>query len=125
MPLNRMLDKYTRYSLMFEDEAHLDALKIDYLRVLTVCKSTERTQSLHGLPFRKDLPRPATSPVPKTYYLPEDDLPLFYFTHEQNYLTHPRNILAAIWRRADASWLREDGKEDTRGITRDPLPFLL
>jgi hypothetical protein len=122
--LEDMLERYTRYALMFNDEAHLQKYKFKGLRVLTVCKSQERAINLHGLPFRKDLKRPYNSPVPKNYFIPEDDLPRFYFANEENYIDAMQNVLASIWHRTDDDWLRKDNRENMRGIVPDPLPFV-
>lgn len=122
--LEDMLERYTRYALMFNDEAHLQKYKFKGLRVLTVCKSRERAMNLHGLPFRKDLARPYNSHVPKGFFIPEDDLPRFYFANEEDYFDAMQNVLASIWHRADEEWLRKDGSESTRGIIPDPLPLM-
>jgi hypothetical protein len=118
------LEKLTRCSLMFDDEAHVQKYQLRNIRSLTICKSKERAAILHGLPFRKDLARPYTSHVPKNYFIPEDNLPRFYFATETDYTHALQNVLASIWHRADEPWMRKDNSENTRGIVPDPLPLV-
>jgi hypothetical protein len=84
----------------------------------------ERATILRGVPFRKDILRPASSPVPKNYFIPEDNLPRFSFASETEYVHGLRNVLAIIWQRADAPWFKQDNRENTRGIVPDPLPLV-
>jgi hypothetical protein len=118
------LEKLTRCSLMFDDEAHFQKYKLLNIRSLTISKSRERAAILHGLPFRKDIARPVNSPVPKNYFIPEDNLPRFSFASETDYIHDLRNVLASIWHRADEPWFRKDDSANTRGIVPDPLPFV-
>jgi hypothetical protein len=46
MTLERMRDKFTRYSYMFSDRMHQEQFKVPHLRVLVVAKSTERAANL-------------------------------------------------------------------------------
>ena len=89
--------------------------------------SQERTVDLHGLPFRKDLERPSDSTLPKDFFIPEDDLPRYYFANEEDYIVDPKNVLAAIWHRADDEGFQKNEvgeivQENTRAIVPDPLP---
>jgi hypothetical protein len=125
--LELMLDRYTRYALMIQDGADVQKYKMENMRFLTICKSRERAINLHGLPFRKDLARPKDSPVPKNFFIPEDDLPRYYFANEEDYSVDLRNVLASIWHRADDEWFQKDEKgeieqENIRAIVPDPLP---
>ena len=122
-----MLDRYTRYALMVQDGADVQKYKMENMRFLTICKSKERTLNLHDLPFRKDLERPHDSLVPKNFFIPEDDLPRYYFANEEDYKVELQNVLAQIWHRADDQWYRVNGageieQENTRAIVPDPLP---
>jgi hypothetical protein len=125
--LSLMLERYTRYALMMQDGADFQKYHMQNMRVLTICKSQERTVDLHGLPFRKDLERPSDSILPKDFFIPEDDLPRYYFANEEDYIVDPKNVLAAIWHRADDEWFQKNEageivQENTRAIVPDPLP---
>jgi hypothetical protein len=125
--LSLMLERYTRYALMFKDQADIQKYQMQGMRVLTICKSQERTVDLHGLPLRKDLERPRDSALPKDFFIPEDDLSRYYFANEQDYNVDLKNVLASIWHRADEEWFQKDGageieQENTRAIVPDPLP---
>lgn len=102
MQLSRMLDKYARYSLMFQDNIHKQAFDVSDFRVLTITKSRERASNLASITADEAAP------------IPHAHKSLYYFTTEETYSEHPPNSLASIWRRADAI-------ETVRGIIAAPL----
>ena len=100
MQLSRLLEKYARYSAMYEDRKHIEAFGVPNFRVLTITKSKERAANLLALLTADTLGRkkngePISNPIPKAHRA------FFYFTTEANYHEHPQNVLAAIWQRAD------------------------
>ena len=116
MQNNRMLDKFTRYSLLYTNSQQAA------FRVLTITKSKERAQNLHDTATRGDsLNLPKFTALPKGYIMPAEHHPFFYFTDENNFLANPQNILASIWHRAGEPWLTEANHERTRAIIADPL----
>lgn len=121
MSNGRMLEKYSRYALMYEDSELEKAYGTRTARVLTVTRSLERAQNLHDTLSRTDLARPKNSAVSKNYTIPEALYGSFYFTSEENFAEHPENVLASIWHRADEAWFNESKKERTRAIISEPL----
>jgi DNA-binding PadR family transcriptional regulator len=105
MYLPRLLEKYTRYSLMYANRIHHEAFGIPSFRVLTVCKSKERASNILKLAAAE------ASAIPATYKN------FFYFTTEEVYKDEMQNIFAEIWKRADEP-------KPFRSILRaDPLPI--
>lgn len=87
MTLQRLLEKFARYSAMYRDRVHMKAYDIPSFRLLLVTKSRERASNVLTLASKDD------SPIPPDYRS------FFYFTTEEAYAEHPRNIFSPIWRR--------------------------
>jgi len=114
MQLSRLLEKYARYSEMYQNRKHQEAFGIPSFRVLTITKSKERAQNLLTLVHTDSFGRKKDGEVIPNP-IPKDRRPFFYFTTEENYHEHPENLLAAIWNRADEP-------KEPRAIIGSPLP---
>jgi len=90
MTLARLMDKYRRYTAMFEDRLHRESYGIQHFRVLTVTKSAERASNAIKLALDGELS------------IPENRRGLFYFTTELSYTEKPQNVLAGVWRKTNA-----------------------
>jgi len=90
MTLARLMDKYRRYTAMFEDRLHRESYGIQHFRVLTVTKSAERASNAIKLALDGELS------------IPENPRGLFYFTTELSYKEKPQNVLASVWRKTNA-----------------------
>lgn len=103
MTLERMMEKYARYSLMLQDKKHQDAFDIQSFRVLTIAKSRQRASNLVSvLHETTSVPLPDPETRKRTPYpFPAEHKKFFYFTTEETYTEAPANVLASIWRRAD------------------------
>lgn len=115
MQLSRLLEKYTRYSQMYQDRQHQERFNIPNFRVLTITKSRERATNLLALLTADVIGRKKNgdllpNPIPRAH------LPFFYFTTEQAYQAHSPNVLAAIWQRAD-------NPQEPRAVIGSPLPL--
>jgi hypothetical protein len=103
MTLDRLRDKFTRYSHMYSDRVHQEQFQIPNFRVLVVAKSAERAVNLLRILIDDETPA-----------MPAEHRGFFLVTTEQRYLEHPTNALAAIWRAAD-------NPHELRGIIPSPL----
>lgn len=119
MTLERMLEKYARYSLMFADKQHQEQFDItsNFPHVLTVAKSRERAANLAALLAEATTVylRDPDSRKPYEYRFPREHRKFFYFTTEETYQAAPTNALANIWRRAD-------DLTELRAVIASPLP---
>jgi len=112
MQLSRLVDKYRRYTAMFEDKLHRESYGVHHFRVLTVTKSAERAQNTIMLSVRE----PTKNPKPKDpFIIPENRRGLFYFTTELSYKDNPQNVLAGVWRKTS-------NQQEPSAFIASPLP---
>ena len=103
MTLERLELKFQSYARLYADRQHQEHFGIPSFRVLTVTKSQERASNLLKLAAGA-----AEWPL-------SEHRQLFYFTTEEAYRDALPNVLAAIWRSAEAP-------EDRTSVVWSPLP---
>lgn len=102
MSYDRMLEKFTQYSLFLADGQHKKAFQnVEEFHVLTIADTADRVRDLLNLLVKNTHAFPQKSTLPKGYRVPPQHMKLFYFTTEESYKNAYTNALSRIWRRAD------------------------